>query len=381
MGKRIKFIKSAALCMSLFTIFVPASHSQAAYADFHLSPASGTYKKGDTIDIQVLTNTGGQPVNSGTGKIQYSHNNLQFVSASKKGSIFTTWITEPTEDIDKYIVFEGGVPTPGFSGAEGLIMTLTFTMKADGIATVNFVGGKLLANDGKATNILTNMLKADFNGVSDGSGPNFPSVVPSPPPMGSATPYPTGVNPAMTSPSPSPRPSGVVLSETDFKVSEELKVPEIKEYSKNPSKKEPFKVKGVTEYKETVIIITTIRDNNETKRYYLVSDKEGNFEYEAPILWPGGKYLLYAEVVDANSVHSPKTGASEFTIIESKVDVIGQSINDYFPLVVLTILFAALIYKLIRKIVSKFTKKKEGDEVLDKAAAPVTTTTPSEVQK
>lgn len=52
---------------------------------------------------------------------------------------------------------------PGFTGSAGKIITANFRVKNVGSAQLSFSSGSVLANDGKGTNILTNLGNASFN--------------------------------------------------------------------------------------------------------------------------------------------------------------------------------------------------------------------------
>ncbi|MBX4190417.1 hypothetical protein KW791_03955, partial [Candidatus Parcubacteria bacterium] len=56
----------------------------------------------------------------------------------------------------------GGIPSPGFAGAGGRVLTLNFRAKSEGPATIIWEGAQALANDGKGTNILTQAQEASF---------------------------------------------------------------------------------------------------------------------------------------------------------------------------------------------------------------------------
>ncbi|PIR70647.1 MAG: hypothetical protein COU46_00530, partial [Candidatus Niyogibacteria bacterium CG10_big_fil_rev_8_21_14_0_10_42_19] len=71
--------------------------------------------------------------------------------------------------------FEGIVLNPGFTGASGKAISITFKTKAAGSAPITFSSGSALANDGKGTNILTGLGDANFSiGVV---GPGAPEIV------------------------------------------------------------------------------------------------------------------------------------------------------------------------------------------------------------
>ena len=146
------------LFLVLFLSFLPSLSAEAANASLYLSPSTGTYSVGNTFSIVVKVNTGEVAINAAEGKLSFSPDKLAVVSVSKSGSIFSLWTTEPIfSNSVGTINFAGGVPNPGYTGAAGKIITVTFRAKTSGTATINFSSGAVLANDGAGTNILSSL--------------------------------------------------------------------------------------------------------------------------------------------------------------------------------------------------------------------------------
>ncbi len=102
-------------------------------------------------------------MNAASGVLLFPADKLQVVSLSKSGSIFNLWIQDPSFSNSAGTVnFEGIVLNPGFIGSSGKILSVTFRVKAEGVIPITFSSGSVLANDGKGTNILTDMENARF---------------------------------------------------------------------------------------------------------------------------------------------------------------------------------------------------------------------------
>ena len=130
---------------------------RAQTATLYLSPSTGNYTVGTTFSVVVKVSSGGILINAAEGSLIFNTEELNVVSLSKSGSIFTLWTTEPTfSNSAGTIEFEGGTPT-SFSGAAGTIVTITFKVKKSATANLNFISGAVLAADGKGTNVLANM--------------------------------------------------------------------------------------------------------------------------------------------------------------------------------------------------------------------------------
>jgi len=147
----------------LILFFAFAPKIKAANGSLYLSPSSGAYTVGNTFSIEVRVNTGGISINAAQGTFVFSPDNLSVVSVSKSGSIFSLWTAEPTySNSSGTISFEGGVPNPGYTGASGKIITITFRARVNGTTQVNWSSGAILANDGKGTNILSSMSGGNY---------------------------------------------------------------------------------------------------------------------------------------------------------------------------------------------------------------------------
>ncbi len=131
--------------------------AQAANASLYLSPANGTNTIGSGFWVNVMVNTDGAEVNTAGGKISFDANKLEVTSLSTGGSVLNLWIKSPVfSNKTGTISFSGGTPSP-FNGRANKLFTINFKTKQAGSASVNFVSGTILANDGKGTNILTGM--------------------------------------------------------------------------------------------------------------------------------------------------------------------------------------------------------------------------------
>ena len=133
----------------------------AASASYYISPASGSYTVGDTITASLMIDSGGQAINAGEGSVSYPTDTLEFQSVSTSGSIFNFWTSGPISS-NTSASFGGGLSNPGYSGAAGKILTITWKAKSTGSATISVFGSKILANDGVGTNVYGSSSGASF---------------------------------------------------------------------------------------------------------------------------------------------------------------------------------------------------------------------------
>ena len=149
-----------------------ASPLHGASASLYLSPSSGTYTVGNKFSIQVKVNSGGVAINTADGNLIFDPDKLEVVSISKTGSIFTLWVQNPVfSNSAGTIEFAGGKPSPGFTGASGTIITITFRGKTSGRANLSFASGSVLADDGIGTNILVKMGSGSYELSGEGIPP------------------------------------------------------------------------------------------------------------------------------------------------------------------------------------------------------------------
>lgn len=146
---KIFFLILFLILNSLFLTLSPTT--RAASARLQLSPGSITTATGQTFTLQVRISTD-TAVNAASASVVFPGSLLEAISTSKAGSIFSFWTTEPTIQGES-VVFGGGLPSPGYSGSAGRIITITFRAKAAGTANIIISDSKILANDGGGTNI------------------------------------------------------------------------------------------------------------------------------------------------------------------------------------------------------------------------------------
>jgi hypothetical protein len=143
-------------------------------AELYISPRSASPAVGEAFTVGVYASSEDQPMNAASGIVSFPADALEVVSLSKGGSVFSSWIQEPGfSNAAGTANFEGIVLNPGFKGAGGKIMGITFRAKAPGTASLSISGGSVLANDGKGTSILSGVGGASI--AVRGSQPAVPA--------------------------------------------------------------------------------------------------------------------------------------------------------------------------------------------------------------
>lgn len=161
--KNISIKAVSLLFVSLFTFSFPAlAHG----ATLFMVPQNEQAKAGQTFSVMVDLDSQGSSINTASADINYDNNLLSIQSVGYSSSIFSIWAEEPKySNVNGILHFSGGLPSPGWNGSSGSILSITFKAKVPGQAKVNFENGSVLANDGVGTDVLTSS-----NGLSVGIG-------------------------------------------------------------------------------------------------------------------------------------------------------------------------------------------------------------------
>ncbi len=131
-------------------------------AKLFILPEEGTFIVDEDFIATVNVDTN-REINAAGVKIYFPVYKLEIVSLSKKESIFELWAVEPSySNTDGTIWFSGGLPSPGFKGSRGKILTITFKAIKEGRANIRFGEGLVLANDGRGTDILKELKSASY---------------------------------------------------------------------------------------------------------------------------------------------------------------------------------------------------------------------------
>lgn len=129
-----------------------------------------------TFSGTVYLSTGGVAINSAEGTIHFPTDLVSVDSVSNAGSIFNIWVEQPSfSNIEGTVNFNGGLPTPGYSGQAGNSLRINFRAKKAGVAKLSFGSSAIRADDGNGTNVLSQT--RDSSVTITGT---VPVVVPSP---------------------------------------------------------------------------------------------------------------------------------------------------------------------------------------------------------
>lgn len=151
--------------ITLLSLFKPSAAFAAA--SLTLSPASSTKSVNDTFSVDIVLDTGGDPVGGATAILTYDTTKLQVQGSTlTPGPIFGSSVAPFTNTVDTItgqIRYDSGTLGTPYTG-RGTLATMTFRAIAAGTAQVNFVfnpssttGTSIVAAASGPTNLLTNV--------------------------------------------------------------------------------------------------------------------------------------------------------------------------------------------------------------------------------
>lgn len=139
-------------CTYLSILLFPFS---AAAADMYLILSKTQVSPQSSFTGIVYVSTGGLPINNAEATIHYPSDLMSVEAVTTAGSIFNIWVEQPSfSNSAGTVTFNGGLPTPGYSGQAGQAIKVTFKARSVGTATISLGAPAIRANDGSGTNVI-----------------------------------------------------------------------------------------------------------------------------------------------------------------------------------------------------------------------------------
>jgi hypothetical protein len=178
----------------------------AGSATLYLTPASGSYSVGSSVNVQVWANTGTDPSNAVEADLSYSQAQLQFVSIDGTGSAFG--IAAAGSGGSGSVTIARGVTggQPPVTGAV-LVATVKFNVIASGSASITFKNSSAIVRSTDSTNILNTTVGATYTIAAAATPTPTPVATPTPTPAPGTTHTPTPTPKPGTTPTPTSTPS------------------------------------------------------------------------------------------------------------------------------------------------------------------------------
>lgn len=175
--KKLKLLPTLGALIFVLYFFLPGI---SLAARINISPSVLNLTPGQTATLSVSVDSSGEAMNAVSGTLVVPKDILEITGVSKTSSIISLWVTEPAFSAAAGTVsFEGVVPNPGYTGANGRILSVTLRGKGAGSGATSFISASVLANDGNGTNILTDLSTASIT-VSPKATGEGPPVTTSP---------------------------------------------------------------------------------------------------------------------------------------------------------------------------------------------------------
>ncbi len=172
-------------------VFALLAAQAASAATAYFAPSSGIREIGATFTVSVNVSSPDQAINAADVVVGFPTDRLQVLSTSKGGSIISFWVEEPSfSNADGTVRLQGVIPNPGWKGSGGRLLSITFRAKSEGSASLRFISGSVLANDGQGTNVLQSFGAATFSIVAASQAPTVEGGEPPPAPVITAANFP-----------------------------------------------------------------------------------------------------------------------------------------------------------------------------------------------
>lgn len=140
----------------VLAVIVLLSPLLAQAATLSAVPGATSVTVGDIVTVRIVVDADDTAINQSNATLRFPSSILEVISVSKASSIFTLWVEEPAfSNAGGTVTFDGGLPTPGYSGSYGTILSVTFRAKQTGTASISFGEAAVRANDGFGTDVLT----------------------------------------------------------------------------------------------------------------------------------------------------------------------------------------------------------------------------------
>lgn len=180
-GKRIRIL----FLVVVFALFFCCSLPSVQAASFFWSPDKVEGSAGAELRLGLFLDTEGEEINALEGKISFPLDNLELKEIRDGGSLISFWLDKPSlpRDCPNNICslsFSGIIPS-GYSGKQGLLLSLVFLSKESGSGEISLNSLKALKNDGlgseaqlKYKNLAFNLLSSEL-GIVEFVSPGGPT--------------------------------------------------------------------------------------------------------------------------------------------------------------------------------------------------------------
>ncbi len=301
-----------AVALILFGLFAP---TDVLAATSYFSPSSGTVT-GETMSVDILVDTKQVAVNNAEMVVRFPNDLLEIVSTSASDSVFSLWVGAPKFSNETgTLSFTAGIPTPGFTGDSGKVLSVVFRVKKSGQATLTFSSVIIRANDGYGSNVFESGAKATFD-----LAPEIRPTVP---------------------------------------VVEVLSPPVFTGYSAKLLAGEALNVYG-TARPESAVSIYLEKDDGGQKNVTVESDRDGRFIFSLDEPAKEGVYRLWADVSDGHGKRSALSEKIAIVVVQKSISHLVVVMIVLSLIVLFALWYAFRSYRLAQKRLRKETLEAES---------------------
>ncbi len=126
-------------------------------------PARNTFRIGEIFPMKIEIEGIEDPINLVRADILFENRVLEIVDFNTEDSFANILVQKEIDNDHGFARLVGGIPNPGFMKKSGIFGTVLFKGKSSGLGKVEFLSSSLvLANDGRATNLLKGVSETAF---------------------------------------------------------------------------------------------------------------------------------------------------------------------------------------------------------------------------
>lgn len=140
--------------------FISAQSVDAAV--IYAVPETGNFNIGAEFSIDIKIDSEEESINASQATINWPADILEFVEASKTGSAFNFWVTDPALSSAKNSLSFIGGTAKGISGSALQVLKVKFKTLSGGVADISVTDAAVTASDGKGTNVLSKIKGASY---------------------------------------------------------------------------------------------------------------------------------------------------------------------------------------------------------------------------
>lgn len=301
--------------LGVFILFSGVTAEDASAATAYFSPSSGVIA-GATMSVDILVDTKAIAVNNAEMVVRFPNDLLEIVSTSASDSVFSLWVGAPKFSNETgTLSFTAGIPTPGFTGDSGKVLSVVFRVKKSGQAILTFSSVIIRANDGYGSNVFESGAKASFDLAPE-------------------------IQPAIS-------------------VVEVIDPPVFTGYSAKLLVGERLNVYGTARPDSTVSIYLEQDENGQTN-VMVRSDQDGRFVFSLEEPAKEGIYRVWADVSDGNGKRSALSEKIAIVVVRKSIDRFMVIVLVLSLILLLALWYTWHTYRLAKKRLRKETLEAES---------------------